>query len=192
MRAIINILLILLIGLLIYTLYSIIKEPIAFQEAKDERRGIVVDKLKNIRSSQEMYRDITGEFAPNFDTLVSVLKTDSIRFERVEGDPDKDDEFIRTVYYKNALDSIMALGIDLDSLRYVPLASKGTEFSITADTLTYQKTLVNVVEVGTRWNTFMGKYGSNKYTKYDNSYVPTAMLKFGDMNTPNITGNWER
>jgi len=192
MRAIINILLVLLIGLLIYTLYSIIKEPIAFQEAKDARKTVVVDKLKQIRSSQEMFRDITGEFAPNFDTLVSVLKTDSIRFERVEGDPDSDDKFIRTVYYRNALDSINAMGINLDSLRYVPLASKGTEFSITADTLTYQKTLVNVVEVGTRWNTFMGKYGSEKYTKYDNSYIPSAMLKFGDMNTPNITGNWER
>jgi len=192
MRSIINIILLLLIALLIYTLYSIIKEPITFQEAKDARKTIVVNKLKDIRTSQEMFRDITGEFAPNFDTLVSVLKTDSIRFERVEGDPDADDKFIRTIYYKNALDSITAMNINLDSLRYVPLASKGTEFSISADTLTYQKTLVNVVEVGTRWNTFMGKYGSEKYTKYDNSYMPTAMLKFGDMNTPNITGNWER
>ncbi len=192
MRSIINIILLLLIGALIFTLYSIIKEPISFQEAKDKRREIVVDKLKEIRTSQEMFRDITGEFASNFDTLVSVLRTDSIRFERVEGDPDADDKFIRTVYFRNALDSINNLGINLDSLRYVPLASKGTEFSMTADTLTYQKTLVNVVEVGTRWNTFMGKYGSEKYMKYDNSYLPTAMLKFGDMNTPNITGNWER
>ncbi len=191
MRAIINILLVLLIGFLIYTLYSIVKEPIAFQKEKDKRESIVVDQLKNIRTSQEMFRDITGEFAPNFDTLVSVLKTDSLRFERVEGDPDSDDKFVRTVYFKNALDSINVLGINLDSLRYVPLASKGTEFSIDADTMTYQKTLVNVVEVGTRWNTFMGKYASPKYTMYDNSYVPNAMLKFGDMNTPNITGNWK-
>jgi hypothetical protein len=188
-------LLLALIGFLIYTLYSIIKEPIAFQDAKNSRKNIVVDRLKDIRTSQELYRDITGKFASDFDTLVQVLKTDSLRFEKIEGDPDDPtnaDLFKRTVYFESAFDSIVNLGINLDSLRYVPLAEPGTEFSIKADTMTYQKTLVNVCEVSTRWNTFMGKYANPKYAKYDNLYDPNALLKFGDMNSPNITGNWER
>jgi len=195
MRIVINLLLLALIGFLIYTLYSIIKEPIAFQDAKKARKNIVVDRLMDIRTSQELYRDITGKFAGDFDTLVHVLKTDSLKFEKIEGDPDDPtnaDLFNRTVYFESALDSINSLGINLDSLRYVPLAKPGTEFSIKADTMTYQKTLVNVCEVSTRWNTFMGKYASAKYSKYDNLYDPNALLKFGDMNSPNITGNWER
>ncbi|NNE27785.1 MAG: hypothetical protein HKN09_13145 [Saprospiraceae bacterium] len=58
--------------------------------------------------------------------------------------------------------------------------------------MTYQSTLVSVVEVGTRWKEFMGEYGSIRYAKYDNSYDPNRMLKFGDMSAPNLTGNWER
>jgi len=193
MRAGINIILLALIAFLIYTLVSIIKEPIAFQEAKSSKKTEVVDRLKQIRTSQEMFRDITGKYAHNFDTLVSVLKTDSLKFERVEGDPDdidNKDKFVRTIYYVNALDSVRTLNINLDSLRYVPLASKGTEFSIDADTMTYQKTLVNVVEVGTSYKTFMGKYADPKYAKYDNSYDPNTRIKFGDMSSPNITGSW--
>ena len=125
MRIAINLLLLALIGFLIYTLYSIIKEPIAFQDAKKARKTVVVDRLKEIRTSQEMYRDITGKFANDFDTLVYVLKNDSLRFEKIEGDPDDPtnaDLFKRTVYFRSALDSIKALNINLDSLRYVPLA----------------------------------------------------------------------
>jgi len=194
MRIAINLLLLALIAFLIFTLYSIIKEPIAFQDAKNARKSVVVDQLKDIRTSQEMFRDITGKFASDFDTLVHVLRKDSLRFEKIEGDPDdptNSELFTRTVYFRSALDSINNLNINLDSLRYVPLAAKGTEFSIKADTMTYQKTLVNVVEVGTRWSTFMGKYANPKYKKYDNLYEPNAMIKFGDMNSPNITGNWE-
>ena len=194
MRIIINLILLALIGLLGFTLYSIIKEPIVFQEAKTAKKNMVVKRLQDIRTSQEMFRDITGKFAHDFDTLASVLKTDSLRFERIEGDPDDPtniDKFTRTVYFRSAIDSIRNMQINLDSLRYVPLASKGEEFTIEADTMTYQKTLVNVVEVGTNWKTFMGKYADIKYSKYDNSYDPNARIKFGDMSSPNISGNWE-
>lgn len=193
MKYVINIVLLLLIGFLAYTLVNIIKEPITFDNAKKRSEMKVVDRLKDIRTSQEIFRDITGKYAHNFDTLVSVLKTDSLEFERVEGDPDDPsnaDKFVRTIYYVNAMDSINTLKINLDSLRYVPLASKGTEFSIAADTMTYQKTLVNVVEVGTTYKAFMGKYADPKYQKYDNSYDPNKSIKFGDLNSPTVSGTW--
>jgi len=194
MKIVINLLLAAAIAFLIFVLYSIIKEPISFQEAKTARKDAVVSKLKQIRSAQEIYRSVTGEFASDFDTLSEVLKTGQIEFVSLKDDPDSDDPdvFIKTVSYKNAIDTIRALNINLDSLRYVPLASKGTEFTISADTMTYQKTLVNVVEVGTLWKTFMGEYADAKYSKYDNSYDPNKTIKFGNMNAPNVTGNWEK
>ena len=193
MKWIISIVLTAVVALLIYMLYLNIQEPIAFQAVKNAREDVVVDKLKEIRQAQEIYRDITGQFAGDFDSLSHVLKYDSIKFENIIGDPDDPTggEFIRTVTYSPAIDSIEVLGINLDSLRYIPFSENG-EFSIQADTLTYQSTLVSVVEVGTRWKEFMGQYGSLKYAKYDNSYDPNRMLKFGDMNAPNLTGNWER
>ncbi len=191
MRLGIGILLLILNIFLGYILYNNIKEPIAFQKVKTEKSTVVVDKLKQIRQAQEIYRTITGDFAPTFDTLAYVLQNDSIPFRvpvEIEG---KKGEFEEIVTYSSAIDSINALNINLEDLKYVPFTDKQTEFAIDADTMTYQQTLVSVVQVGTRWKDFMGEFGSPKYSKYDNSYDPNNLLKFGDMNAPNISGNWE-
>jgi len=190
MRWIISLILSALIAFLIYSLYISIKEPISFQAEKTTRKDKVTAKLEEIRSCQEIYRDITGQFAHNFDTLVYVLTNDSIPFVNIEGDPDDpNSNFTKTTTYSMAIDSIRGMGVNLDSLKYVPY-SAGKEFAIQADTITYQQTNVPVVEVGTRWIEFMGEFASPKYQKYDNLYDPSAMLKFGDMQKPSLSGNW--
>ena len=194
MRNIFNILLLVLIAFLGYLLYANIKEPIAFQAEKKTRKGAVTAQLEKIRKTQEMYRDITGEFANDFDTLAHVLRTDSFKFENIVVDPEDPSNsalFERIVSYSMAIDSVNALGFNLDSLKYVPFTDGGV-FTIHADTLTYQKTLVSVVEVGTKWKNFMGEFADAKYQKYDQSYDPNRMIKFGDLSKPNLGGNWER
>ncbi len=190
MKYIIGIALLLLNLFLVYLLYSNIKEPIAFQTEKNKRKTAVVDKLMDIRDAQEMYRRITGEFASDFDTLVMVLERDSIVDIKEIGDADAGEEVVRTEIKHSAIDSLTSMGIDLNGLNEVPY-TEGTTFTFAADTLTYQSTLVSVVEVGTRYKTFMGRYSDPKYAKYDNSYDPNKLLKFGDMTKPNIAGNWE-
>lgn len=192
MKMIINLILLLLILFLSYMLYANIKEPINFNNEKLEREDAVIAKLKEIRNCQDIYRDIVGGYASDFDTLKQVLTTGQIKFVNVEGDPDSDEGFVETITYTPAIDSINAMKINLDSLSYVPFSANGAQFSIDADTLTYQQTLVNVLEVGTRYESFMGSYAHPKYSKYDNSYDPKKMVKFGNMNAPNTTGNWER
>jgi hypothetical protein len=191
MKLIINIILILLIVLMGYFVISSIQEPIEFEEVKITREAKVVERLMDIRSSQEIYRDITGGFAGNFDTLIEVLKHDSIPNLKIIGDPDEEDGSyeIDTLYF-SAYDSIQSLGIILDSLPYIPYSGK-KQFYIKADTLEYQKTVVQVVEVGATKKDFMGQYGDMRYAKYDKSYDPNQMLKFGDLNKPTLTGNWE-
>ena len=194
MRYVINLVLIILIGLLAYMLYSSIKEPIAFGEAKEKRKNQVVAKLESIRTAQEIYRNIKGVFASDFDSLSYVLTNDSIPFEKIIGDPDDPtnaDKFQRFLTYSPAIDTIRALGINLDSLRYIPF-SDGMVFDIAADTIEYQKTIVGVVEVGTKWKNFMGPFADPRYSKYDSKYDPNKTIKFGDMLKPNISGNWER
>ncbi len=189
MRMIIS--LVLLAGILglSFVLFSNIQDPIKFRDEKNARKDVVVDKLKQIRTCQETYRTITGEYAHNFDTLVWVLKNDSIPFVSIEGDPDSGEEFTKTVTYSMAIDSINSWGINLDDLAIVPFSDK--TFNISADTITYQQTLVHVTEVSTRWKEFMGEYANPKYSKYDNLYDPNKKLKFGDMSKPSLSGNWE-
>lgn len=193
MKIVINLVLVLLIGLLGYMLYNSIKEPIAFQAQKEMRKATMVKKMSQIRKSQELFKDVTGYFANDFDTLAMVLKNDSIAVETIIGDPDdlaNMDKIIRTVTMYSAYDSIKALSINLDSLRYVPYSTTGATFEMKADTMTYQSTLTNVVEVKTVWKEFMGEFAHQRYTKYDNMYDPNALMKFGDLNKPTLSGNW--
>ena len=186
MRLIINLILIGVVILLGYLLFFGIKEPIAFGDAKKERLEAVTNRLKQVRFAQEFHRDITGLFANSFDSLKHVLTTDSFTLVKIIGNPDDPNgEFTRIETKKSAKDSLA-----LDSLPFVPY-SGGARFTIQADTLTYQKTLVTVTEVGTQWKTFMGKYADAKYQRYDNLYFPNNLVKFGDMSGPNLGGNWE-
>lgn len=195
MRLIINLILLAIVAALIYVLVDSIREPIAFKNEKDKRESAVVDRLIQLRRGQELYRTITGgEFASNWNDFKSTLKTGRIPYVKVIGDPD-DPNFTGTVTYdttySSSLDSITAMGWNLDEMVQVPF-SNGKEFDVQADTLSYQKTYVNVVEVGTKRSTFMGKYADPSYKRYDARYDPNSVIKFGDMNKPNTSGNWER
>lgn len=193
MRLIINLILAAIVIGLIWVLIGSIQEPIAFKAEKEKREQAVINKLMDIRTAQEAFRNIKGGFAPTFDSLVDVLKTDSFAIVAVIGDPDDpnfDGEITYDTSYLPAYDSIQALGINLDSLAVIPFGG-GKLFDIKADTLTYQKTLVNVVEVGTKRNVFMGRFADKRFARYDNNYDPGSVLKFGDLNKPSLAGNWE-
>lgn len=193
MKYLINILLLLAIVGTAYLLVNGINEPIAFKAEQERRKNVVAERLSQIRDCQEIYRNIHGNFAPTFDSLVMSMKNDSIPFVQVFEDPDdptNEDKYVYKTIYTNALDSVTAMGIKLDSLPYVPFADN-MKFQLYADTMTYQKTLVSVTEVGTQWKNFMGKYADTKYQKYDDRYEPEALIKFGDQNSPNLSGNWE-
>ena len=193
MRLIINILLVLGILLGIYLLYTSIQEPIAFNAEKAKRETAVIEKLSRIRQAQEMYRAITGHYAGNFDTLAYVLQNGKFMIIQAFGNPDdptNTEKIRRDTLFKSAKDSINLLGWNVDSLRYVPYGG-GQFFNIQADTMTYQSTLVDVVEVGVARKVFMGKFGDKRFAKYDDGYDPEALVKFGNMFAPNTAGNWE-
>ncbi len=193
MKYVISIILVLLIFAFAYFLYQSIAEPIRFTNEKKIREKAVIDRLKDLKKSEEIFRDITDSFSDNFETLIQVLKTDSIPVIKILGNPDEigsEDEVEYDTIYFSALDSLKKMNINLDSLPFVPY-SGGKKFSIKAGVIDYQKTKVNVVEVGTKYKDFMGKYADKAYKKYETGYDPDNLVKFGDLNSPNLTGNWE-
>ncbi|MCB0634162.1 MAG: hypothetical protein R2824_21365 [Saprospiraceae bacterium] len=193
MRLVINLFLAAVVVGLVWLLISSIREPIAFQSEKERRERAVIDKLMEIRTAQDLFRNITDGFAPTFDSLSDVLKNGKFAVISVIGDPDDPNftgEIIYDTTYSPAIDSIRALGINLDSLPYVPYGH-GAIFDIAADTITYQKTIVPVVEVGVQRKVFMGPYADRRFARYDQKYNPEAPIKFGSMNSPNMSGNWE-
>ncbi len=189
MRIAINIILVLVIAALAYILIDSIREPIEFQSQRAVREGAVTSKLEQIRIAQESFRDITGKFAHNFDTLSQVLKNENFTIVSILGDIDANEEITYDTTFVSAMDSITNMGINLDSLPYIPFTNNET-FEIKADTMTYQATLVYVTEVGTNRNKYMGKYADPRFKRYDDTYDPNKFIKFGDMSKPSLAGNW--
>ena len=193
MKYVINLILVLLILAFAYFLYQSIAEPIKFTDEKAKREKVVINRLKQLRTAQEMFREITDTFANNFDTLIYVLKNDSIPVIKIIGNPDEigmEDKVEYDTIYFSALDSLNKMKINLDSLPFIPYAG-GKKFYMEAGEIDYQKTKVNVVEAGARYSDFMGRYADKAYKKYETGYDPDNMVKFGDLNSPNLTGNWE-
>ncbi len=193
MKYIINLLILALIVFLAFMLYNSIKEPIAFGKELNKRQSTVVNKLQQIRSVQEIHREIKGEFAKSFEELVQVMKTDSIPSVSLEADPEdptNPDKFIKVVTYSPAIDKIKELEINLDNLAFVPFTDNKVKFEMQADTVTYQSTIVPVMETMTRFKEFMGPFADPHYRKYEKSYDPDARIGFGSMSTPNLEGNW--
>ncbi|MEM1357304.1 MAG: hypothetical protein AAGF89_03855 [Bacteroidota bacterium] len=193
MRTIFSLLFLVLAFVLAFFLYKSIEEPIAFNAERDIRDDAVSAKLEMVRSAQELYRDITGEFAPNFDTLKQVLTEGELLSIRVIGDPD-DPNFQGEITYDTtriaARDTIGGLGIILKDLEKVPYTD-GKTFDIDAKVIEYQSTNVPVVQVGVRKKEYMGEYADVRFQQYDQSYDPSSAMKFGDLNKPTLAGSWQ-
>ena len=58
-----------------YKVYNSINGPIEFNKVKNERYLKVIDRLKDIRSSQIAYKSVNGIYCDNFDTLVNFVET---------------------------------------------------------------------------------------------------------------------
>ncbi len=189
----VNLVLVFIILVLAYTLYNSFQEPIQFQEVLQERKTAVINKLKEIRTAQKYYEAIHHRYAGNFDALKDALQLDSfmhVKIYAVGGDSSVG-EYVYDTTYVAAADSLMQFQwyAELDSIEYVPYSISDT-FQMSAGTITYQHTQVNVVEVKTRYKTFMGKYADEKYKRYQKSYEPMKFIKFGDMTSPTLDGNW--
>lgn len=197
MRLVINLILVALIALLGYFLIQSIYEPINFKAEKDARESAVQKKLETIRTAQQCYLDITGQYAHTFDTLKQVLTTDSFKVVKVFGDPD-DPTGQKVMYetsYVNALDSIGKLGIVLDGLEDIPNGG-GKDFDVKATEIVYQSITVPVVQVKAAYKDFMGNYSNPRYKSYDKFYNPDDptedryYISIGDLTRPSLSGSW--
>ena len=198
MKFIINLVLVALVALFVWILINSIREPIAFQAEKQKRKEAVVERLKKLRAAQEIYRDVTGTFSNDYQQLKDTLKYGQIMNIAVEGDPDdpNNSTIIYDTTYEAAMIYVEKEGINVDSLEFIPYTNK-LKFELFADTITYQKTLVSVVEAKARYADFMGVFKDPKYKRYDGKYNPDKpgeknyYLQFGSRTAPQMSGNWE-
>ena len=77
-KPVINILLWVLIIFLGYITYMSVYKEIQFNELKEKRFSVVIDRLIDIRDSELAYKDVNGSYTDNFDKLIKFVETGKV------------------------------------------------------------------------------------------------------------------
>jgi hypothetical protein len=208
-KSILQIILGIAIIILVYFIWESVQKPIRFNKEKNAREDVTINKLKDIRTIQILYKDKYGKFTGSFDTLMHFAKYDSIGIPRKdylpEWDPDKYTEKqgirlglinIQTTY-KKVTDSLKnsLLTKDIDRLRYIPY-TRDAEFVMGASEVTTgSKVKVKVFEVYALYDTLLKDLDKQLVINYIDErekIVHFPGLKVGSLKeATNNTGNWE-
>ncbi|UCH15218.1 MAG: hypothetical protein JSV22_04425 [Bacteroidales bacterium] len=208
-KPIIQIILGIAIIILIYLLWESIQEPIRFNKEKDAREQATIQKLKDIRTIQIMYKDKYGSFIGSFDTLIHFVKNDSIGIPKKDYLPGWDSDMytekqgiklglikIETAY-KMVLDSLKnhLLTKDIDRIRYIPYAADSEFVMGAGEVLTGSKVRVKVFEVYAHYDILLNGMDEQLVINYIDErekIVKFPGLKVGSLDeATNNTGNWE-
>jgi hypothetical protein len=193
----IKIILAAIIILLGFLLFRSINKPVKFENTLASRSEMIVAKLKDIRTAENLFRFQYGRYTSSFDSLKEFVKYCKIPEVKMIPDPN-DTTFTRaisdTIGYINIFDSIFSKkNYPLDKLNEVPF-SNGDLFSIMAGKINKGGVEVAVFEVSVRMEIYTKDLDKqlvvNRIKELeDKSKFPG--LKVGSMTEASTDGNWE-
>lgn len=195
---VIKVVLAVIIVVLAYMIYESIMRPVRFNATLAQREGKVIERLMDLRTSQQFYKRQHNRYTKSFDTLIVFLKTGEIPQVRMIPDP-TDTTFTRTISdtlgYVKVADSLFHSrpNFVLDSLRYIPFAGDA-QFELAAGSVPRSGINVPVYELKAHYTTFLKGMDRQLVTnliksKEDIERYPG--LKVGSMEEPSTDGNWE-
>lgn len=207
-KILLQIILLVAIGALVWWLYSMFNTPLEFERVRKEREEKVVERLKDIRTAQRAYRAKYMKFTPDFDSLIAFVHKDSLTFERAIGSEDDSLAVAQGLVHREkfqvaVMDTIefTSLGGDINNLRFIPGSVEATgslqQFAMdTASIETESKVVVPVFEAFAKYPTFLGDLDKQELINFRDYQVKTLNradgLKVGSLTaTTNEAGNWE-
>ena len=141
--------LVLLFGLLSiflgYKIYQSVNAPIEFKKVRKERFSQVIDKLKDIRDSQEAYKVVNGKYANDFNSLVQFVDTASftitqqrdssfMRYDKIyQIELQQDTVVIDTLGFVKVKDSLFKNSDRYRNMMNVPFGQNNETFEMKAD-----------------------------------------------------------
>ena len=190
-----------------YKIYDAISGPIRFNEIKNDRYAKVIDRMKDIRTAQIAHKDVKGEYASNFDSLVKFIdegiftlieKRDSsyLQYDRTYRI-----DMLREVIVIDTLGSVPvkdSLFKDTDrykNMAYIPIEGiEDSTFQINAKIINKNGYKVPVFEVKISKNTLLFDQDNelvvqeNETVSVDGVNGPEIVL--GSLNNVSTNGNW--
>ena len=196
--SIINIVLVLVAILLAYLVFDSIRQPVAFENTRRERELKVVQSLKDIRSTQTLFKQTYNRYTANFDSLIEYVKTGELPIVNMVPDPE-DTTFTKTINdtvgYIKVIDSLFNSreNFDINSLRIVPF-SQNEQFELQAGYIMRGGLKVAVFEAKTPYKSYLWDLDPqrvNNLRAEQEDLDKYAGLKVGSMDEPSTSGNWE-
>jgi len=175
-NSIIKIALFLVVVVLSYLLVESIAEPIRFEKERDRRYAQVIDRLKLIRDAQVAYREVKGQFADHWDSLMIVTRDGKFKVIKVIGNPDDSLDVLKGIKYETMYVSIkdsIFRNKSIDSLPFIPFTD-GKMFQLRAGKIKKGAVEISVFEV-------------EDTAPFDTRKV----LRVGSMTDASLSGNWE-
>ena len=196
---IINIALVVVAIFLAYMVYHSISQPVIFENSKTEREIKVVQNLKDIRSTQGLFKENYNRYTASFDTLIEFIRTGELPVVNIIPDPN-DTTFTKTINdtvgYIKVLDSLFSTrhNFNVEALRYIPFSEPQQEFEIEAGYIMRGGMNVPVFEVKAHYNTYLqglDKQRIRNAAAQRENLDKYPGMKVGSMNEASIDGNWE-
>lgn len=195
---IINIALTLVACLLAYLVFDSIRQPVAFENTRKEREIKVVQSLKDIRSTQTLFKQTYNRYTANYDSLIEYVRTGELPIVNMIPDPE-DTTFTKTINdtvgYIKVIDSLFNSreNFDVNSLRIVPF-SQNVAFEMQAGYIMRGGLKVAVFEAKTPYSSYLWDLDPqrvNNLRAEQEDLDKYAGLKVGSMDEPSTSGNWE-
>ena len=145
MKTILQIVLWIICGVLAYLIYQSVNGPIEFKKVRQERFQAVINKLKDIRDSQEAYKSVNGKYAANFESLVQFVDTGNytitqqrdssfMRYDKVyQIELQVDTIVVDTLGFVKVKDSLFKNSDSYKSMMEVPYGQNREKFDLKAD-----------------------------------------------------------
>lgn len=172
-----------------FKLFKEIQEPIVFEKQKTERDQAAIDVLKKIRQAQLAYKGQYGYYAADFDTLFTVVNTDSFEVVKTIGDPNDS-----TIVVKQELSKIAIVDSLFDGersmvtdLRYVPNTDPRKEWNIDAKIITKNEVEIPAFQVGIPYRVIYNGLIKKYYADKADDLMAVGSLKEGT-----TAGTWDK
>lgn len=188
-------------------IYRGIMKPVRFNQEKDQRAAVVVQRLKDIRTVQEAYKKAYGYFISDIDSIVLFLQDGELPYTRMIGTvPDSltEEEAIklkivsRETFTENAYNVLFPKETDkaghLARLAYVPYTQQTEKIDLQAGFIEKNGYKVPVFEAKVPFELFLNGMDDQlirNTISQANDLNRYPGVKVGSMEEAITDGNWE-
>jgi hypothetical protein len=199
-----------IIVVLAWILFRQIMTPIEYQKERETREAAVIERIKDIRSAEQAFKQKTGHYTGSWDSLITFTLRDSLTFERrlVDENDSVGMAMLQRQKRQNVEKFSMAVRDtifsprrltdgQIEEMKFIPYAEQGTQYILNAAMLTTESgVVVPVFEAKAPYKTFMYDLDRqqliNLIDDAKNVYYKYPGIQVGSVErTTNDAGNWE-